>query len=335
MDVDYKLLPPLLNLDFHQLNGLLPITTSRFDYLGKNATVNGKESTLIEVNPSPEEYEYYRELGVTEFQAVQIVIHFFAFEETEPKVLRGRPYSVSLVPMQKNSKIDPWHIDLLKQFDLRQICQEGGDVMTGFDPFNPWHEGLGMDYGLFSQITNDDHFDDIGFVWGMYFLAPKFDKKEVQILKNKTYSNSINAKYRRYKIGRYFRSFDNINPGRIWGCDSPIELFLLQGLYTKGLIPEIQYGFYRNGDIYPNYYRMQEVGEFVGEHKLITSADFYFENSKLAIFCDGKEFHDKDKDARIDKSLKDIGIRTMRFSGKRITEDLEKVLDEIVKENGL
>ncbi len=49
----------------------------------------------------------------------------------------------------------------------------------------------------------------------------------------------------------------------------------------------------------------------------------------MALFCDGKEFHDTEKDKRIDESLNALGIKTLRFSGKRITEDIETVLDEI------
>jgi len=70
----------------------------------------------------------------------------------------------------------------------------------------------------------------------------------------------------------------------------------------------------------------------VGQDKLITAADFYFSDKKLAIFCDGKKFHNIEKDNRINAKLSDLGIRNIRFSGKEITENLETVLDEIEKE---
>lgn len=329
MDVNYKHLPPLLNFDFHTLNGILPLTTSRFDFIGKNGEVDGKNSTVVFVNPLPEEYDYFESIGVTEFQAVSLVLNFYAVEETEPNVLTGLPYSVSLFPMTEGDKIDTWNIGLLKQFDLEELCQRGGTVFTEFIPFKEWTKGYGTDYSVFSNITTEQPTDSIGFEWGMYFLCPKFDKKEVNIPENSTYSKAINSKYKKYKINRYFKPFTNIAPRQIWGCNSPIELFLLQGLYIRNLLPEVQYSFYRTGEIFPNYYKMAEEEVFVPEDKLITSADFYYPDKQLALFCDGKTFHDDEKDKKIDEHLHSLGIRPLRFSGKRITEELEQVLDEI------
>jgi hypothetical protein len=163
----------------------------------------------------------------------------------------------------------------------------------------------------------------------MYFLCPVFNKSEVIIPENNEYSKAINSKYKKYKINRYFKPFGDTNPRQIWGCNSPIELFLLQGLYVRGIVPDIQMSFYRNGDIFPNYYKMSEQEVFLPQDKLITASDFYYPVNKLALFCDGKEFHDAEKDKKIDESLDAIGIKTLRFSGKRITEDIETVLDEI------
>jgi hypothetical protein len=332
MDVDYSCLPELLNFDFHTLNGILPLTKSRFDYIGQNGESDGEKTTVVFVNPLPEEYEYFESIGVTEFQAISIVLNFYAFEETESNVLKGKPYSVSLVPMEKRKQIDTWNIELLKKFDLEELCQRGGFVMSKFNPFAGFYDGIGSHYSLFSQITQNDHSDSIGFQWGLYFLCPKYDIKEVQIPENHTYSRQINAKYRKHKTKLYFEPFKDVNPRRLWGCDSPIELFLIQGLYIRGLIPEIQMGIYNNGDIFPNYYKMAEQETFIGQERLITSADLYFKNQKLAIFCDGKEFHDTDKDKKISQSLIDLGIKPLRFSGKEITEEIEIVLDTIENE---
>ena len=332
MDVDYSCLPGLLNFDFHMLNGILPLTKSRFNFLGHNGESDGKKTTIVFVNPLPEEYDYFESIGVTEFQAISIILNFYAFEEVEKNVLSGKPYSVSQVPMEKRKQIDTWNIKLLKNFDLEELCQSGGHVMSKFNPFAGFYDGIGAHYSLFSDITKNDHADSIGFQWGMYFLCPKYDVKEVQIPENHTYSPQINAKYRKYKTKLYFEPFSNVNPRRIWGCDSPIELFLLQGLYVRELTPQIQMGIFKSGVTFPNYYKMAEQERWIGIDKLITSADLYFESKKLAIFCDGKEFHDKEKDSRISKALSDIGIKSLRFSGKEITENIEIVLDKIEDE---
>lgn len=329
MDVDYSHLPPLLNFDLHTLNGILPLTSSRFKFIGENGEVNGKKSSVIFVNPIDEEYDYFESIGITEFQAVSLVVHFYAIEEIEPNVIKGLPYSVSLVPMAAGGKIDTWNIELLKSFDLRELCQKGGGVFTEFLPFEDYGKGLIMQYPLFSDITKNNPTDSIGFEWGMYFISPGFDKREVIIPENPTYNASINKKYKNYKVSRYFKPFTDTRPRQIWGCGSPIELFLLQGLYIRKKVPEIQMGFYRNGEIYPNYYKMAEEEIFITQDKLITSSDFYYPKEKLAIFCDGVEYHNKKKDKKIDESLKAIGIEPLRFSGKRISEELEKVLDEI------
>lgn len=328
-DIDFLTLPPLLNFDFHTLNGILPLTKSRFNFIGINGEADGKPTTIIAVNPLEIEYEYYKSIGVTEFQAIQIVFNFYAIEDCSDGSIKGLPYSVSLLPLTKNNKIDTWNIDFMKQLDIERISQQGGLVFTKFNPFKNWTSGMGMTYPIFSNVFNKEYIDTVGFTWGTYFLSPIYDKKEIIIPENKTYSPQINAKYRNYKTSLYFKNFTDTNPRRIWGCDSPIELFLLQGLYTKNLHPQIQTSIFKNGEIIPNYYVMQEDEKWIGQENLITALDFYFPEKKLAIFCDGKEFHNVEKDKKIDDSLKKIGINSLRFGGKEITENLENVLTEI------
>ncbi|MEQ8552138.1 MAG: DUF559 domain-containing protein [Cyclobacteriaceae bacterium] len=331
LDIDYNKLPPLLNLDFHTLNGILPLTKSRAEFIGENGKVDGKESTIIFTNPLPEEYEYYESIGVTEFQAIQLIINFHSLNEGKDGTLRGIPYSISLAPMEKNKQIDTWNINLLKQFDLEKLTQEGGYVYSDFNPFQGVFGGYVSHYDVFSRMTNTGYTDSIGFVWGMYFLSPIFDKKEVEMMENSTFSKQINSKYRRFKTDLYFKQFQDIRPRRIWGCDSPIELFLLQGLGIRELYPEIQMCFYKNGEMFKNYSQMQENEVWIGQEQLITAADFYFPDRRLAIFCDGKEYHDSAKDKEIDSKLSNLGISVLRFNGHQINNDLPTVLDEIEK----
>ena len=65
---------------------------------------------------------------------------------------------------------------------------------------------------------------------------------------------------------------------------------------------------------------------------LVESPGIVFPEKKLAIFCDGKEFHDAEKDRRIVKELEQLGIQSLRFSGKQITENLEAVLNSIERQ---
>ncbi|HMG14534.1 MAG TPA: DUF559 domain-containing protein, partial [Saprospiraceae bacterium] len=331
LEIDYKHLPPILLLDFHTLNGILPLTKSRLDFIGKNSEVEGQNATVIFTNPLPEEYKYYESIGITEFQAIQIVLNFCVFEEQDKKVLKGFPYSVSLVPMQKNKQVDTWNINLMKQFDLEVICQERGYVFSNFNPFQGICGGIFSDYSLYSSLKLREYSDCIGFAWGLYFLSPKFDKKEVVINEFSSYSPQINAKYRNYKSELYFNPFKDVRPKRIWGCESPIELFVLQGLYLRKIFPEMQMCFYKDGSIFPNYYQMQESEIWISQNQLITAADFYFPEKKVAVFCDGKEFHNEAKDKAIAEKLNNIGVSSIRFTGKEINSSLSEVLDKIEK----
>ena len=329
VEIDYKKLPPLLNLDLHTLNGILPLTKSRFDFIGKNGTMGGQESTIIEVNPLPVEYKYYESLGIFEFQAIQLVFNCFVFEDERDGGLKGIPYSLSLQPMTKNKRIDTWSIELLKRFDLRRLCQEGGYVYSDYNPFVGWYDGFVSHYSLFQELKYDGFSDSIGLMWGMYFLATSYNKKEVIMMENREFSAQINSKYRKFKSNLYYKPFQNPTPRRVWGCDSPIELFLLQAMYLHGLNPEIQMCIYRDGTIIPNYYRMQESEVWIGQERLITDADFYFTDEKLAIFCDGSEYHDKEKDEAITQNLQKFGISVLRFTGKEISEEIEGVVNQI------
>lgn len=327
LEIDFRNIPPILNLDFHSLNGILPITSSRLKYI-----IDSGQPPILTVNPSEIEYEYYKSIGVKEFQAISIVFNFYSLEDREDGSLSGLPYNISLLPMTSRGKIDTWNIELLQQMDVEQLSQEGNLVFTEFNPFQSWKNGMGMDYQIFSRLDYSDYTDTIGFNWGMYFLSPIFNKKETKVLENNASSREINAKYRKFKTNLYYKNFSNPEPRRIFGCDSPIELFLLQGMFLKKLTPIIQMNIFKSGEIFANYFEMQDNGIWFGQEQLITQADFYFPEKKLAIFCDGKQFHDVEKDKKINEALNKLDIRVLRFSGKEITENLENVLEIIENE---
>lgn len=58
--------------------------------------------------------------------------------------------------------------------------------------------------------------------------------------------------------------------------------------------------------------------------------DFANPQWKIAIECDGKDWHDPAKDAVRDAHLRDIGWRVFRFTGS----DCNKVEEEVEDENG-
>lgn len=70
-----------------------------------------------------------------------------------------------------------------------------------------------------------------------------------------------------------------------------------------------------------------------GESKLMTIPDFYIEEAKLVIYCDGFEYHyDKDtviKDRQQDRRLQYMDYKVLRFTGSEIVGDVRKCVDEI------
>lgn len=83
-----------------------------------------------------------------------------------------------------------------------------------------------------------------------------------------------------------------------YGIDSPIEIKLLYWFTQYGLFPQFQY----------------EIGKY--------RADFAFEDIKLVIECDGKEWHSTEEQEKYDKErdkyMKNLGWKVMRFSGTEI-----------------
>jgi len=62
--------------------------------------------------------------------------------------------------------------------------------------------------------------------------------------------------------------------------------------------------------------------------------DFILEvnNSKVIVECDGKDYHDPDKDKERDKVLTIEGYKIFRFSGSRLFKDCDSCLNEILKD---
>jgi hypothetical protein len=145
----------------------------------------------------------------------------------------------------------------------------------------------------------------------------------------------IIEKYNKYRIKRYYKAFSDVKPRKIWGCDSPIELFLIQALAEKNLFPIIQTLIFKNGYIFDNFFEMIKNNIFIKGDELITEVDLYFPDAKLAIFCDSTRFHrgtkNQDKDSIIDLELSRLEIKSLRLSGKEIIENLSKCVEIIIE----
>lgn len=318
---DYESLPSFLNVDLLQLFGIAPKTMDLIK--------NSQKGFFI--NPSEKEVEYYRKKG-TKFQIINVVANVHTFKK-ENETAVAYPYSISLIAGPKRGKPDQCSIDFLDKINLEEI-DFSSNVYTDYSPFTDVKEGFYAPLGMFS--TNETHTDTIGFILETFFLPTDIDLKDALINGPQDYDPLILEKYNKYRKKRYFKPFNDIKPRRIWGCDSPIELFLIQGLAEKNIFPTIQTLIFNNGEVHDNFFDMIEKNVFIKGDELITDADLYFPEKKLAIFCDSTKYHRgnkaKEKDQKITEKLSDLGIRSIRLQGKEIVKDLNKCVDQIISE---
>lgn len=318
---DYAVLPPYLNFDLFNFIGIQPKTR---DLL--NEGVFG-----FLPNPSEIEIEFYRKNN-TKFQMINVVANMHTFKSETDDVVLAHPYSISLIPGQKRGLPQECDINLLAGMDIEEVSQRGY-IYTDYSPFKPVDQGFFTHISFLGGNESTIYTDTIGFVLETYFLPINIDLDTAVIGQLNTDNDIINAKYRKHRIKRYFRPFEKIIPRKIWGCDSPIELFLIQALASKNIFPIIQTMIFKNGSIYDNFYKMIEDDVFIKGNELITEADLYFPDKKIAIFCDSKKFHrgskNKLKDEKIDIELAKNGIKTLRLSGKEIMDNLDKCVHKV------
>lgn len=277
---------------------------------------------VVGVNPSKEAIDFYRKRGDT-FQMINVVVCCHSFERREGRL--ALPYHVSLHPALKKGSPGQVGIDWLANYDLERAL-EGSPHYIGYNPF-------GTAFGLYAvgpvPISEIVCSDVIGIVCNTYLIASEYVRKDAldpglcTALLGET--KGILGDYRKFRFKTYFKKFTDPRPIKIWGCDSPIELFLLQAMSQIGLHPKIQMIIYPDGSIFPSLQSMWENGIRTKKRSdNITDADFFFEKEKVAVFCDSKAHHTSAtavaKDLLIDQKLKAIGIRSFRLAGRDIAD---------------
>jgi hypothetical protein len=322
IEFNYASLPELLNIDLTTLIGIMPQTTD----LVRNTQFE------FYTQPSQKEVEYYRKRN-TKFQLINVVANIHTFKKINDDMVCAYPYSISLVVGQKRGIPDQCSIELLSKLNLEKISQRH-QIYTDFSPFKPVEIGFYGNSAFSAKLVQRHYTDTIGFVLESYFLPTDIDLNDVTMLIPNDFDQSIIDKFNKYRIKRYYTPFTNLKPRKIWGCDSPIELFLIQALASKKLFPVIQTLVFKNGHIYDNFFEMIKNKIFIKGDELITEVDLYFPKNRLAIFCDSTQFHrgrkNENKDSSIDKALADIGIDTLRLTGKDIINNLDKCVEKII-----
>lgn len=303
--------------DIFDLDGVQPLESAIF-----NLSSEFFEGVpVIGVNPSKEAIALYRERGDT-FQMINVVVCCHSFERRNGELF-GLPYHISLHPAHKKGSPAEIGIDWIENIDLERVL-EGRPHYIGYNPFS---NAFGIHAVGNVPVSENVCSDVIGLVYKTYFPTSSFIAKNVlapglctSLLGD---NRGILGDYRKYRCKEYFKIFKEVKPVKIWGCDSPIELFLLQAMGQIGLHPKIQMLIYPDGSIFPSLQSMWQSGVRTKRlAKIITEADFFFENEKVAVFCDSIAHHtsaaDIAKDSAIDKKLEEVGIRSFRVSGKDI-----------------
>ena len=319
---NYSTLPGLLNVDIFTLHGLLPITKDIYELWPIG----------ILSQPNHKVFSYYADKNI-KFQMVLVIANFYALECSNG-LIRGRPYVISLMPASKRNKVQEIDVASIKNLDMDELLNQDL-IYLNFDPFKGHWDFFGsINAFAGSQAQLDSYTDSIGFVVGAYFLANKYSKRDVLLPGALTsLDQQTHREYRNYRIKRYYTPFKNLEPRKLWGADSPIELFLIQALANEGYFPQIQTSIFRDGSVYANFYNMVSALNIKKEHHKITDADLYFEKERLAIFCDSKQYHSSDetkiKDKNITDKLGEIGINVLRIQGADIVHDLPSCVVQI------
>jgi hypothetical protein len=321
ISIDYSAMHQLLMMDLLELFSLLPIENELSRIAGH----------IIPHQPTEEIVQYF-EKKRAKFQMLMIVVNLYDIRNNG-EYSTGKPFSISLVPASKRGK--PQYIDpaFFRNFDVVSL-ESQNQVYLGFNPFQQGYDLFGSINDLYEPAQNY-YSDMIGYVTGIYFLANTFDFNEVQLNELVTGNEFISSKYKKLRIRKYFKEFTTIAPRKVWGADSPIELFLIHHLASKGVYPEIQSMIFEDGSVHPSIHHMICENNRESEIRMITEADLFFRDNKIAIFCDSTAHHRsrkaQEKDKKISDHLNSFGIKSVRINGSEIVNNLDDCTNQILE----
>lgn len=114
-------------------------------------------------------------------------------------------------------------------------------------------------------------------------------------------------------------------------CESPLERDLFIKLIVEGFQPELQLRINKDNT-------QEKYPQPVNKELILTIPDFYIEseNKKVCIYTDGHTYHERNeyqasRDRNIDRELQGMGYLVLRFTGKEVRDDINKVFESIKK----
>jgi hypothetical protein len=319
--VDWSSVPELIRVAMLDLGGVQPITKAMAEAAG--GELNDKLSDG--------EIALFKQRG-TQFQMISIVLSVVVVGESDG-ALNVKPFAVTLIPGSKRGAVSHADIEFVSKVEVDKWL-ETEPSYTGYDPFSG-------DWSLYGNIPGyldgkrKGFLDELGIVVDQFFLATELaDNDEVLTMDLKMPSQKMRGKYEKHRNRLLFTPFQRVEARRVWGTETPIELFLLQALAKEGLFPQCQMLIMDDGATFPSWYHLWGDIEFRHSRGLVTEADFFFETERIAVFCDGAHHarrKQREKDAAINQKLETLGIQAVRVLGSEINFDLPKSLARVVE----
>ena len=234
--------------------------------------------------PCEAEIKLFRDAGAV-FQMVSVVLSI-AHMNRQDGVLHGVPYVLTLVPGSKRDAVDERNIDFVSKLDIQKLLNDMEPSYVGFDPFSGTY-GL---YGALSLFIGEKRYngflDELGVVVAQYFLVTAYDPNDVLEVALGLPTSKAEEKYGKHRAKRLYKPFKS-EARRLWGAQSPIELFLFQELLLRGESPSLQMLLFDNGGIYPSLYDLwNDDPDFSNTPGLTLECDLFLPEKKLAVFCD-------------------------------------------------
>lgn len=318
--LSWNCVPELVNASLMPLGGIQPIT-------GKVAELAGG---VMHDDPSGAEVEYFRSIDAR-FQPILLVMSLASISGPEDAI-QAVPYAISAIPMSKRSIVTTVDVASVKAHRGGAAFAEADWCYSGFDPFVGEWSVFSTAETILDLKGGRGYVDELGVVIGMYYLRTEYDRDDVSEADRFLPDDKSRKRFLRNRIKTIYQPFKRVEARRIWGAQTPIELFLYQELLFRDLRPQLQQLVFPDGRTYPSLYDSYSDVETRHELQLLTEIDIFFPEERLAVFCDGRH-HGKGKqagrDAKIDAKLAELGIASIRVSGKSIIEDLTVAADEI------
>lgn len=319
ISLDWSSIPELIRVATLDLGGIQPVTKAMVDAAGGS----------LRDKPSDGEVALFQQRA-TNFQLISIVLSCVPAGMVDD-VLQVKPFAMTLIPASKRGNVQETTIDLVAKLDVDAwLATE--PMYAGYDPFSgDW--SLSGNLPGYMDGERKGYLDEMGFVIDQFFLATELaEEDEVLMMDLKMPSEDMRSRYEKHRRKLFFTPFKQVEARRVWGAETPIELFLIQALAKESLFPQSQMLIMEDGGVFPALYHLWNDPKFRTTTGLVTEADLYFPTERIAVFCDGSSHSRKknrERDAAINAKLEAMGIQAIRIPGSEIKFELPKAVARV------